>query len=213
MVESSTMSSTFTATLPVAASTASVCTNHTIEAVATVCLLHRDKLLWWFCHAVGKATTLDVELFALWLGVEHACHMLNTKSIVLFTDHIAVVQSVVDPSTHSGQAHSLAVCGHLMELLSTDAKCTIEFYEMSIEAHPSTTLGYLHKAKVEACKDKWTRLFALPTYASKDFLHLHKGDNKVIQPMYLHSGAWLLKLISLTLVHWVLVKLHDQGGS
>ncbi|KAF5363356.1 hypothetical protein D9756_000879 [Leucocoprinus leucothites] len=73
------------------ATDASVHTDHTIQAVAAVCLLHRDKLLWQFCHAVGKATALDAELFALHLGVEHACHMPDAKLIVLFTDHITAV--------------------------------------------------------------------------------------------------------------------------
>ncbi|KAF5356981.1 hypothetical protein D9756_006350 [Leucocoprinus leucothites] len=194
------------------ATDASVCTDHTIQAVAAVFLLHRDELLWWFHCAVGKATTPDAELFALQLGVEHACCVPNAKLIVLFTDHITAVQSAVDPSTHSGQAHSLAVCGCLMEWLGADAEHTIEFHEVrshlkwpfhqsvhayatdpsfqvSMGAHPSTTLGYLHKAKVEACKDEWTRLFALPTYAGKDFLRLCKGDDKFIQPTYLHGGV------------------------
>ncbi|KAF5363357.1 hypothetical protein D9756_000878 [Leucocoprinus leucothites] len=113
------------------ATDASVCTNHTIQAVAAVCLLHRDELLQQFCCAVGKATALDAELFALHLGVEHACHVPGTKSIVLFTNHIAAV---------------------------------------SMGAHPSTTLGYLYKAEVKACKDEWTRLFAIPTYTVSTYI-------------------------------------------
>jgi len=56
----------------------------------------------------GRATALDVELFAIRLGVVKATSF-DVKHIVIITDSLTAARRAVDTSVHSGQAHSLAI--------------------------------------------------------------------------------------------------------
>ena len=60
----------------------------------------------------GRTTALDAELFAIRLGVSKATSM-DIEHIILITDSLDSARRSVDPSVHSGQAHSLAVCSVL----------------------------------------------------------------------------------------------------
>ena len=60
----------------------------------------------------GQITALDTELFAIRLGVSKVTSM-DIECIILITDSLDSARSSVDPSVHSGQAHSLAICSAL----------------------------------------------------------------------------------------------------
>jgi hypothetical protein len=57
----------------------------------------------------GKATAPDAELFTICLGLLRCLRLEDVETILVFTDSVASAHAVVDPSTHSGQSHSLAV--------------------------------------------------------------------------------------------------------
>jgi len=56
----------------------------------------------------GRATALDVELFAIRLGVVKATSF-DVKCIIIITDSLTAARRAVDTSVHSGQTHSLAI--------------------------------------------------------------------------------------------------------
>ncbi|KAK1219508.1 hypothetical protein PQX77_017776 [Marasmius sp. AFHP31] len=56
------------------------------------------------------------------------------KRITVFTDSIASAERAVDPSLHSGQSHSLAVCKALNEWLLEDYDREIKFVEVPSSA-------------------------------------------------------------------------------
>ena len=55
-------------------------------------------------------TAPDAELLAITLGIQYAVQAPGVEHIMVFTDHIASARRAVDPSAHSGQSLSLAVC-------------------------------------------------------------------------------------------------------
>jgi len=118
----------------------------------------------------------------------------------------------VDPSLHSGQGHSLAVCQTLAAWLAEDPSCTITFIqglsklEWSIhkELHdyakalispagprPATSLDSVWKAVTKRSQETWTHMFKDPSYKGRNFLHPKCLNGDVLQPTYINSGVWL----------------------
>ena len=60
----------------------------------------------------SRTTAPDAELFAIRLDVPKATSM-DIECIILITDSLGSARRSVDPSVHSGQAYSLAVCSAL----------------------------------------------------------------------------------------------------
>jgi ribonuclease HI len=63
----------------------------------------------WIKHPASRATAPDAELLTICLGLLRYIQLENIEAILVFTDSVASARAVVDPSTHSGQSHSLAV--------------------------------------------------------------------------------------------------------
>jgi hypothetical protein len=63
----------------------------------------------WIKRPTGRATAPDAELFAIRLGFLRCLWLEEVETILVFTDSVASACTVVDPSTHLGQVHSLAV--------------------------------------------------------------------------------------------------------
>jgi hypothetical protein len=76
----------------------------------------------------GRATAPDVELFAIHLGLLRCLQLENVETILVFTDSMASAHMVVDPSTHSGQSHSLVVIWALMPWLEANPLRKIQFW-------------------------------------------------------------------------------------
>jgi hypothetical protein len=79
------------------------------------------------CSA-GKATTPNVELFAIHLSILQAIQLKRVETILIFTDTIALVHACIDSSTHSGQSHSLAMIGVLKPWLEADSLHKVKFW-------------------------------------------------------------------------------------
>jgi len=136
----------------------------------------------------------------------------NCEKIYIFTDSIASARRAVDPSLHSGQGHSLAVCQTLAAWLAEDSSCTITFIqvpsklEWSIhkEAHdyakdlispagprPAMSLDSVQKAVTKCAQESWTRMFENLSYKGRNFLHLERLDGDALKPTYINGGVWL----------------------
>jgi ribonuclease HI len=74
----------------------------------------------------GRATAPDAELFAICLGLLRCLQLENVETILVFTDSVASAHTVVDPSTHLGQSHSLAVIRALIPWLEADPLCKVQ---------------------------------------------------------------------------------------
>ncbi|KAF6757719.1 hypothetical protein DFP72DRAFT_1065511 [Ephemerocybe angulata] len=101
----------------------------------------------------GRVLFADAELFAIQAAVASATQREDCHKIIIFTDHIASAKQAVDPSVHSGQAHSLAVCKALAAWFAISADHCIEFVQ-----------------------------WALQGYRGSQFLQLHAPDGSILQP-------------------------------
>jgi hypothetical protein len=129
----------------------------------------------------GRVLPADVELFAIRMAVSKATMLENCDRIVIFTDSLASARKAVDPSVHSGQAHSLAVCKALTVWLSGMGDKAIEFVQapsklqwgLQYAAHtcardlpsvptgrrPATSLDYMRKNITQSALNSWTTAF------------------------------------------------------
>ncbi|PPQ91302.1 hypothetical protein CVT25_006203, partial [Psilocybe cyanescens] len=65
---------------------------------------------WRARHVTGKVTAPDAELYAICSAIVNATSRDDCTDIFIFTDSMASARRAVDPSIHSGQGHSVAVC-------------------------------------------------------------------------------------------------------
>ena len=81
----------------------------------------------------GRTTAPDTELFAIRLGIAKATNMA-IEHIILITDSLGSARQAVDPSIHSGQAHSLAVCSTLRLFFSQGHSYRIDIWDCPSKA-------------------------------------------------------------------------------
>ena len=145
----------------------------------------------------GRTTTPDTELFAIRLGVSKATSM-DIERIILITDSLGSARRSVDPSVHSGQAHSLAVCSALRLFFCSGSSHRIEFWDCPSNAewslhqlvhndatntrvaaghHPATSLDTLYFKSILSYLDAWRTVFNCPTVQGRHFLTL-RGKNR-----------------------------------
>ena len=96
--------------------------------------------------AGGQATAPNAELMALEMGISTAL-AVGCLSLVCFTDSMMAMNDIVDPSPHSGQASSLAVCLALRKWLTDDQRCIIHLWHV-----PSKEEWKIHHEAHEAAK-------------------------------------------------------------
>jgi ribonuclease HI len=91
-----------------------------LQAASAAFIERRGSDLVWIKCPAGRVTAPDAELFAMRLGLLRCLRLENIKTILVFTDSMASAHTVVDPSTHSGQSHSLAVIRALIPWLEVN---------------------------------------------------------------------------------------------
>ena len=74
----------------------------------------------------GRTTAPDAKLFAIRLDVSKATSM-GIEHITLITDSLGPARRSVNPSVHSGQAYSLAVCSALQLFFCSGSSHRIKF--------------------------------------------------------------------------------------
>jgi hypothetical protein len=127
---------------------------------------------------------------------------------------MASAHTVVDPSTHSGQSHSLAVIRALIPWLEADPLHKVQFWYVPSQARWDNH-GEVHKyvtsttgkvavtpatcATLNFCREKssaqnldcWDNMFNDPKYRGSNFLHLWGKEGKMPQPSSYKGGKWL----------------------
>ena len=132
------------------------------------------------------------KLFAIRLGIAKATSMA-IEHIILITDSLGSARRAVDPSVHTGQAHSLAVCSVLRSFFSQGHSYRINFWDCPSKAewslhqlvhnnvtntrvstgpHPATSINFLCSKSVISCLNIWRTLFNHPTIQGRHFLPL-----------------------------------------
>jgi hypothetical protein len=161
----------------------------------------------------GRVLSLDAELFAIRSAVVQATMLNNCNHIIVFIDSLTSAQRAMDPSVHSGQALSLAICKAVNEWLAVSAVNHIEFiqapsklkwgihHEAHLYAHsllpipsgkrPATFLDRVCKQVTQSALDAWHTMFQDPNYRNHHFLALLEPKGTTIQPVYANGDAWL----------------------
>jgi len=162
-------------------------------------------------YIAGRVTAPDAELYAIHAAIVKACSLPNVNNITLFTDLIASARRAVNPSMHSGQGHSLAVCRTLEQWFANGGR-SVTFVMVHSrfewgphhEAHEfvqglppvggrcmATSLDSLHKKATATCLDSWSTMFQNEKYQGHNFLLLQNLDGGIVQPTYAKGGSWL----------------------
>ena len=161
----------------------------------------------------GRFLSTDAELTAIQFALCRAVLRPGCNRIVLFTDSIAMARRAVDPSVHSGQVHSLAVCKALASWFSGHPERSVLFVETPSKlkwgihyrahqhatgmapvrrgGHPATSLDSVRKDVADASLDRWTSMSKDPDYRGHQFLVLRDPKGKPLPPAYANGGAYL----------------------
>jgi hypothetical protein len=105
-----------------------------LQAALAAFIQHHGLDLVWIKCPTGRATAPDAELFAIRLSLLRCLWLEDVKTILVFTDSMASAHMVVDPSTHSGQLHSLAVIQALIPWLEANPLCKVQFWYVPSQA-------------------------------------------------------------------------------
>jgi hypothetical protein len=153
-------------------------------------------------HPAGRATAPDAELFAIHLSLLRCLRLEEVETILVFTDSMASACAVVDPSSHLGQSHSLAVIRALIPWLEADLLRKVQFWYVPSQARwdnhgevhkyvtsttgkvmvtPAThaTLNFCRERSSAQNLDRWDNMFNNHKYRGSDFLHLWGKEGKM----------------------------------
>jgi ribonuclease HI len=162
----------------------------------------------------SKATAPDVELFAICLSLLRCLQLENIETILVFTDSMASVHACVDPFTHSGQLHSLAVIQALIPWLEGDPLRKVQFWYILSQARwdnhgevhkyvtsivgkvavmqaTRATLNFCREKSSAQNQDQWDNMFKNPKYCGFNFLHLVGKEGRWPRPSSHKGGKWL----------------------
>jgi len=162
-------------------------------------------------YIAGRVTAPDVELYAIGAAIVKTCSLPDVHTITLLTDSITSARGAMNPSVHSGQGHSLAVCRALKQWF-TNGSHSVTFVMVHSwfewgphhEAHEfvcglppvssrrmATSLDSIRKKATATCLDSWSTMFQNEKYQSHNFLLLQNLDGGIVQPTYAKGGSWL----------------------
>jgi len=144
-------------------------------------------------YIAGRVTAPDGELYAIRAAIVKACSLPDVDNITLFTNLIVSARRAVNPSIHSGQGHSLAVC-RALEQWFANGGCSVTFIMVHScfewgphhEAHKficalppvgsrrmATSLDSLRKRATATCLDSWSTMFQNNQYRGHNFRVLY----------------------------------------
>jgi ribonuclease HI len=99
-----------------------------LQATSVAFIERHGSDLVWIKRPAGRATAPDAELFAIRLSLLRCLRLEEVETILVFTDSVASACAIVDPSSHSGQSHSLAVIQALIPWLEADPLHKVQFW-------------------------------------------------------------------------------------
>jgi len=79
-------------------------------------------------HAIN-VMSMKAELFAIRYGINQATQLQGINKIIIITDSIHSANKILNYSSHSHQAHSIAISCELQEFFSINNTNTIKFWE------------------------------------------------------------------------------------
>ena len=143
-------------------------------------------------YIAGRVTAPDTELYIICAAIVKACSLPNVNNIILFTDSITSARRAINPSIHSGQGHSLAVCrtlkqwftnsGHNIKFIMVHSRFKWRPHHETYEfvcglppvgsRHMATSLDSLRKKATATCLDSWSTMFQNKKYRGHNFLLL-----------------------------------------
>ena len=197
----------------VVVSDASVPSDHTLAAAASAFIYRSSSLVHSFSCSAGRVLSSCAELLGIRSGLVYSLTQFpDSQHIVVFTDSIHSCRVALDPSLHSGQAHSLAIIRALSPWLTGSPSTRVSFIQVPSRwqwplhkrAHnearaqrypmgpqPYTSSAYLRSRAAQNAKDNWHRSFASTTFRGSRFLNLVDSTGKSLGPSALHHGTWL----------------------
>ncbi|KAF5318640.1 hypothetical protein D9619_010812 [Psilocybe cf. subviscida] len=193
-----------------AAADGSLLTSERLQATAAVIIRRQTERIHQNRFVAGRVTAHDAELYAIRSAVVQ-CTQHDAKRIVIFTDAIGSARVAVDPSLHSGQAHSLAVCAALYRWLQGDKERTITFvnvpsalrWSLHGQAHqyatqlrvplgqdPALTINSIRQTTDLWREQEWKTKFLHSPLPGAAFLRLRGVDGTQLQPSS-KGGPWI----------------------
>jgi hypothetical protein len=161
----------------------------------------------------GRVLSTDAELSAVRMAVCKAVTLEDCHHIIIFTDSMVAAKRAVDPSVHSGQAHSLATCKALAQWFALSENHRAEFiatlskleWGLQYAAHcrarslpaipmgrrPAISLDGMRKHVTDSALNSCLTMFQDKKYRGHHFLPLVETKGTVIAPMYANGGSWL----------------------
>jgi len=162
-------------------------------------------------HYTVNVTSIKVEFFVLYYGINQASCSHDISKIIVISDSIHATKKIFDPSSHPLQKQSAFILRDLREFFNCHPENVIEFWEC-----PSKSNWHLHKAinadtksfyltpllpnklswdfskKVESNSiiNKWRMTFQASDLKGRSFLDLIDSDNSILEPSYYKSGTW-----------------------
>jgi hypothetical protein len=160
----------------------------------------------------GRVTAPDAELFTIHLSLLRCLRLEDVETILIFTDSVASARMVVDPSTHSGQSHSLAVIWALIPWLEADPLCKVQFWyvlsqarwdnhgevhkyvtsttgKIAVTPATRTTLNFCREKSSTQNLDRWDNMFNDSKYHGSNFLYLWGKEGKIPWPSSYKKAA------------------------
>ena len=171
-----------------------------------------EQQISFFKNPASQTTTSDAKLFAIRLGIAKTTS-INIEHIILTTNSLSFARKIVDPSIHSEQAYSLAVCFILFFSYSLNYR--IEFQNclsntgwflhqlvyndvtnnrVAAGLYSATFINTLHSKSVLSYLNIWRTSFNCPTVQVYYFLTLRDKNHKPLQPSYSKDSSWLLHI-------------------
>ncbi len=168
---------------------------------------------WIHRTVAGRFRTPDAELTAIRFAIEGALQLEGVTRIVIFTSHLSSAKIACDPSVHSSQGVSLAVCRALLKWFAEVPKATIDFVDVPTifgwaphkGVHdylrtlprvpgvcPALTYDSVRSWATDEVNETWRRTFFRdPSYAGRQFLNMRDTKGNTLKPSYFSGGTWL----------------------
>ncbi|PPQ95813.1 hypothetical protein CVT25_000711 [Psilocybe cyanescens] len=148
-------------------------------------------------HLADKVTAPDAELYAIRSAIINATSCDDCMDIFIFTDSMASAHRAVDPSIHSGQGHSVAVCEALQTWFTRKDGQSITFvyvplrllWDLHYKAHeyatelkvalgprPATSFDSLRMQAALSRGASWNVLFQDPKYRGRVRIDISDSD-------------------------------------
>jgi hypothetical protein len=192
-------------------SDASIPRNSTFQVTIATLVYSGGSEVCQITSAAGKRTSPEAEHFSLQVGLLAALHA-GAQSIVIFSDSLPAIESLLDCSICSGQVFSLDACKSVRPWFAEDLSHTITAWyvpsrlewkvqraahdivkslRVAAGARPRCSLDFLKAASDESALKDWHGLFVNPRYKGAVFPDFMGPREKLILPTTAKGGQWL----------------------